>query len=887
MELSFMRTPKEKNVLKLLSLAAIVLLVFMALSVFLFQTEMADPQPSSVGLYMRSDEGGDARFTLDFLAGQDDTQDFELKLENWNTSDDKGRTVLLYVLPYLQQGEEENWEFEFTDATNAGIPVYTGTHPEHGTVDLYRYLVLGDGTQTNVTFQVKHDFEVMADNDDDMEYLIKGIDYESADEPTEEAHGYTVQELKERFWKKILERDGGTNHNVTYLMDDEEQPNVDVTNAKRLRAFIPTDTSDPECYPKDPFGVDVSSISMVADEEYDELLVYVTNEGKQDDELQLQVEMDDPSAASWTIKAQAPHAIGTYYPVDKLGDREIITLLISLKDPTDYGAVPEGPYSLKLTVESKLSGLEDEETVTINLQQRWKLEFNLDPTDTDTKDAETDGTATTFTFNLKNAGTMDDSIAIKAEVQNLGSRAGDTNDEWTKVFYPTSPISVAAGETIDVLLNLTPKLDNEKIPPGQYPVYVNVSSTNNLARTDQEMVYIKMPNLYNPDYSDFVKPAGDVIQIGTEGLFTFTVKNSGKVDDTFTLSFSVKDGDGTLIASDGVPGDWVYTFEDDSGVELEDNEIFLAADASEQVRFKLTPPAGLAAGDYDVEITISSAGPTKVKEIIPAATFTATRPDLTIDSVEIVPDDVKEGDEVTIKAAVRLHGATDKVVKVEFHYHTAAAGFTFIGEEDLDFGGKADTVETVEFKWKAKKPQAVEQNIKVLVDATDVVDEADENNNEATGTITVEEKVPDEEEVPWVPIIAGTAAVAVAGILILSYLGFLPFLFAGKAEFIVAELTVAPEAPKVGEEAELTIVLLNEGKTLEADEQEIMVSIFEEFDPIEELDVSATAFERDEETELPAVKWTPKEVGERPITVVLEVDGDEVDEYTLNVVVGS
>jgi len=707
----------------------------------------AEKQASSVGLYMR-EPGDDGRFTQLVAAGEDDTVTFELKLENYKGSDDEDRAVLLYVLPDVKHGDEENWEFEFTDAENWGLPVFTGDHPDFGTVDFYKYVVSGNGTQTNVTFEVSHDYEVIADNADDMEYLIRGLDYEAEDEPTEPYENLTLRESKERFWRKIIQRDGGTNHNITYLMDDGETPNIELSTAEELRAFVFVPPPPPPS-----LIVNKESIYLVADEMNSEVIATLGNRGSQKDEFKLLVEFDDPTALLWNISAQPPPQLDTWYPLEAV-EEEAITLLISLKEPTDHNNVPSRSYGLKLTMESRVSGYTYEAFIetfggqwkrcsfVINLLQRYDPQIYLDPTDTDDKLINTDGSPTSFKFKLKNTGTLTDTISLKAEVQNIESRAGDTNDDWTKSFYPVSPITLEPGETIDVLVNLTPELDNDKIPPGKYPVYVNITSINNLARTDHSMVYLRMANLYNPGWPPPPDPPKK-IWVGTTGAYTFMVRNSGQADDTFTLNFTIRNSYGTLVASDEAPGGWVYTFKDaDTGRTFENNQFSLAADGSVNASLELTPPVGLPLGDYDLDISITSAGPPQTMESIPTATFVVILPDLWIgpDDIVFFPHNADENQEVTLWATAHLKGGVSATVRIGLYYSTPD-GFTLVEEKELDFKGESGKkgIQTVNFSWKCERPYAKMKNLKVVLDAGNNIAEEKEDNNEVMVTLTVRE----------------------------------------------------------------------------------------------------------------------------------------------------
>jgi len=703
-------------------------------------------QPSSIGLYMKD---VDDCLTLWVEAGKDDDITLELRLENHNASDFVERVVLLYVLTDVKHGDEDNWEFRFPDAENGGIPIYEGEHPDYGTMSFYKYVVKGDGTPTNVTFRLWHDYEIPIDNEDDIEFVIYGLDYEAEDEPEQ------GEEL-ERFLFKIIENGSCQNHNVTYLMEDGEKPNVAADNAKGLRVFVLPDNF---CFCV-PLHFNKSSINMVADEIYDELVVTVKNELGQDDELNLVAVLDDPTAEWWNITAQAPYTLGDFFPVDGspcgVNGYFDVTLLISLKDPANHTKVPHGSYDLKLTVESRLSGFTDETTVTITLLQRYDPGITLDPTDTDDKIAHTNGTPTNFKFRVRNNGILTDTIVLLAQVQNLGSRAGDTNDYWTKMFYPASPlVDMAPGETIDVMVNLTPTLSNELIPPGKYPVYVNVSSTNNIARKDQEMVSVRMPSLYVPPVDPVVPP----FRIGSEHVISFTVKNLGKAEDTLALGLDLRDSEGDLVASLDEPGRWLFSFENaDTGAPLTDLSVTLASWAEQDVHLRITPMAGTPSGDYTLHISITPGELGQDTRTVDVP-LTVLPLDLWITSegIEITPSEVDEGEQVTIRATVHLDGAIETPISVEFFYKTTSSGFVYLGGVELDFGGKVNTEETVTFTWdKANVPRATGQNIRVWVDAADLVKEENETNNAASATITVRESEAGEPHSSflWVGLVA-------------------------------------------------------------------------------------------------------------------------------------
>jgi len=210
----------------------------------------------------------------------------------------------------------------------------------------------------------------------------------------------------------------------------------------------------------------------------------------------------------------------------------------------------------------------------------------------------------------------------------------------------------------------------------------------------------------------------------------------------------------------------------------------------------------------------------------------------------------------------------------------------------------ATSGEELEFKVNDVKTSGDEQSI--AVDDWKKLDEAEEKPvtftegktevrvGEGTTGEEIEELIEKEEkkdeEFPWLAIgIVAILVIFLAGAAI--YLGNLPILMGKKKGFIILSCEVIPESPTVGETAELTAILRNDGTAIAANEHEVLVTFFDEFDSIDELDLSDTDFATSEEIKLPVVTWKPEKSGERSITAVLEIDGTEVEEHSFTVVV--
>ena len=864
-----MNPKNQKTALKMLSLIAVVLLVFMGITLIMIDNE-SKLQKSNVAMYM-----ADGEDNVEYAqAYEDGTVYFNLSLENYIPGDSEDRYVLLYVDEDAIQGDSARWSFKFLnpiDGEDTANFSYKG-------IDYYAYLVDSDSANpTTVQIEVNHLYNQEEDNQDRIAYTIRGFDYEANTAPPWQ-NNWTkfLMNMTDELWGNP---DGDVHSNLTYLQDkpntpsirDEEFPEEEITLNARIIA--------------NPYDPDISALDsiVITPGEVYPFTATVRNEGQQTDQIKFTAKLDHSNEGYWTIEA-------TNYVFED--DISLVTegsqpIYLEITAPVDFDDVPAGEYDLILTATSKDPRFKDIHTVNIVVPQRYDPLLTV--VGEDDKNAATDGTNTTFDLRLRNDGSLDESFDMFAEVQDRTARAaGDTDDFWYKAFS-LDPVRVNADGTIEFTVNLKPELDNEKIAPGKYPVRLVATSQNNTAQYSETEIIVRMPNLYNPEAA--VDSAPPSIQVGATGSYLFTLTNNGVVEDIMSLDFTIKVGEDIFTSTS--PGDWGFEFRDAETSQTINAPYQVTLGTTPETKSKsiyllITPPQGTLVDDYELTIIAKSEGP--VDDLIMndwngvPLVITVVLPDLFIDTADISfnNDKVKEGDSVTITATVHLDGSIGTTsVKVGFFYHTAAQGFVSIGTEDLDFGGAADTTQNVEFVWaSAKVPQLDKDNIRVVVDTNSDVLEDNEDNNAATASLTVEAE-DDGTETPWVPIVAGVAIATIGGIILLAWLGIIPILFAGKSEFIVAELTMNPEIPKAGQEVELKAILLNEGGTLEAGEQTVTVSFFEGFDPIEELDVSETSFEKGEETELPVVKWTPKEGGDKTITVVLEVDGDEEDEFSL------
>ena len=748
------------DILRVRVLVALVsVLTLLALAFVLCGDGEAELQESNVGLYL----WGKNDFSYEFVdADGDGRTHFNLSLENHNASDAGDRYVLLWVEAEVRVGEEANWYFTFMNPLG-GVNVANFSYKDVG---CYRYLVKGDGTPTRVEIELDHYFTKLQDNQDSIRFWLWGYDFEAGSEPEDD-------ENRTRFLEDMVDEYWSTPSNLTYLLwnrtyipdlgPEKDDPRGEIS----LSSSIICDCYQPRVYAP-------SAITVVPGITYN-LSVTVVNEAAISDRITFETEMDDGPTDPFLGSMRASNYV--YGDKISLRSSESKTIYLEITAPVNRSEVPEGEYDLILTVKSADSGMIDEYVVTVIVPKRYEPLVQV--VGEDDKNAATDGSFTEYDLRLKNLGALNDSFDMFVEVQDTTNyrAAGGTDDYWTKEFSP-DPVFVKAGEFVDFTLNLTPLLDNEKIPPGKYPVRIRATSQKNTARFSETEVIIRMPNLYGLDR--VLDSVPSTVRVGLEGDIFFTLTNNGVVEDRVELEFIFWHGDTDTMISSEDPAGWSFSFEDaETGELLEGDSVLLGTTPetkSLQIRLRFVSPVDALVGDYEVTMVAKSSGPPGSVDLDPwgqPPSFELLPPELFINpgDIEFSNPEPREGELVTINATVHLAGAVDRLIDV-WVYHVTENQEELITTARLDFRGQAgeDLTRTVTVHWEATSLRGAGEFIEVRVDPNDVLFEEEESNNLAQSQITVLED--DEASTNWLPLAAGLAALGLlAGAVVFLFLG--------------------------------------------------------------------------------------------------------------------
>ena len=709
----------------------------------------ANREESSIAVWMYEDESDIAYAD----AYHNDTLYFNLSLENYDSRDNQGRYIFLNLQGVVEVGYEERWELKVMNPME-GENVVNFTYEGN---NYYKFFVEGDGTPTKVELAIDHHYTRVEDNQDRIRFQVWGFDLDEEEDPHS---GNWTHFLEEKV--DYANGDTGGTCNVTYLLEDQSYvpdfgPGGDeFVYEGVLNTRVIPNPLDPAIYCND-------NIVVTPGEPYN-LSVNLVNEGNQEDEIRITAELNSSTGAYWELES-SNYDFGSRI---ELGSAKGKLIYLEITASPDFEDIPEGEYDLVLTAISQTAPFcKDIHTIKVTVPKRY--EPLLTVVGEDDKNAAVDGSFTTFNLRLRNDGALNESFDMFAQVQDKSARAaGKTDAYWDKMFS-LGPVRVEAGNYVAFTVNLSPELDNTKIAPGKYPIRLVATSQNNTARFSETEIIIRMPNLYNPEARlDSAPPSPH--RYNTPLNFLFTITNNGVVEDTMTLDFNIE-GDDIFTAHN--PGDWLFEFRDyDTGQNLSyPYQVTLGTTPetkSRSIHLFITAQTQIPLGSYPLTIIARSEGPIPVQTtdwqgeplmIVLGPYF----PDLSISTEDIrfSENPVTEGDPVTITATVHLDGYIgSNTVTVGFYYRSAQ-GFTFIGERELNYGGASDTKQNISFTWeKAWVPNSPENNIRVVVDARDVVLEEDENNNDAEATLKVTEKrpPPPNDEIT-LPLILGAGVV--------------------------------------------------------------------------------------------------------------------------------
>ena len=714
--------------MKRLVLAACFFFLAVLLVILLFPSStQAELQESNVGLYVEDGEDN-----IGYAAAyQDGRVWFNLSLENYVVEDSKDRYVVLFVDGEATLGDAARWNFQFVNP----VCGYNTPCLDYNGVDYFSFFVPGNGSSSKVEIVIDHFYTREEDNQDRMEYKVRGYDFEAGTEPTDD-------ENRTRFLQQMVDESWSAPSNISYLQESRDNtPSLDgevleyeiTLNARVISNPGPTIW----IYCSD-------SIVVVPGQTYT-LAVNVVNNDHQNDQIKFTAKLDHSKAGYWTIEA-TNYNFG--YEIT-LGSGEGELIYMEITAPVNSNQVPAGEYDLILTATSKNPRFKGIVTVKITVPQRYDPLLTV--VEEDDKNAATDGSFTYYNLKLRNEGAVNDSVFLQAEVQNTTTGPPKETHPYWEFDFP-GQVAVEGDGFLDIIFGMRPLLDNDKISPGKYPVKLWVVSENNTNRSSETGFIIRMPNLYNPGMTMDS-------QVGLDSRMIFTLINNGVVDDTMTLDFRLTVGDQTFTTAN--PGGWSFEFRDLDTDQSISAPYQLTLGTSPETKWQsiyldLAPPSTVPEGFYPLEIIARSSGP--VSDLVldewqgNSLVYPVFYPDLYIlpGDISLSRDRVKEGDSVNITVRVQLDGALGlRPVTVGFYYHTTAAGFVSMGEKELDFGGATDTSQNISFTWqKTKVPFRDLNNIKVVVDPGNWIAESDETNNEALATLSVESlDEGDEEEI--------------------------------------------------------------------------------------------------------------------------------------------
>ncbi len=675
--------------------------------------------PSNIAIYLEDGES-EHQYLLDY---EDDTSYVNLSLVNYLPRDTQDRVLLICSETFVDVGMEDRWDLDFVNPVGGYDNAFYVD--EHGQ-EYYKYMVAGDGTPTRVELAIDHRYLEPFNNHDQVRYSIRGVDYEAWLEPSNPTQ-------REQFLEYVVDEGGW--RNVSYLLEDGYVPEPDYEREVQLSMRVILTPPQPILF------VD-EYITALAGQSYN-LSVMVRGHLPKDF-IVVTAEMDHESAPYWDIVAEN-YILGSKIALDR---DDTTTFFLRITPDINHSRVAgDRSYELKLRAES-MQNPGGSHVLKVEVYVPIRYDPTITVSGSGSKPASVNGSTTAFRFMLANRGSIKDEIGITVELGER-TRAGSTDDFWTKTIEPAGPFILPAGETLTIYVNLSPALDNEKIAAGLYPVLVNASSQRHPGLGSQALVTVEMPSLHLPDSILPVEVPSQENRGGLEQRGIFRVTNPWELENHFELDLEVVDDSGAVVANPAQSADWQFNLRNAfTAASLLERSFRLAPGESLDVEFAVTPPTGTPVGNYTLRFITKGTEPVR-HEYSSSNTFTLLPPELFISPLDIAigPASPMVGKKLVINATIHLNGSLAEPVQVKLILENEA-GESYTAFRIANFSGAGEGSQDLCFEIPPTGSLLGVCTVTITLDTGDLFIEQREDNNQASAMFLIRDQPAEDLEGP-------------------------------------------------------------------------------------------------------------------------------------------
>ncbi len=372
-----------------------------------------------------------------------------------------------------------------------------------------------------------------------------------------------------------------------------------------------------------------------------------------------------------------------------------------------------------------------------------------------------------------------------------------------------------------------------------------------------------------------ISDTGDAVVEVFEGALDVNVKSSPSAGalDSFSGVKPTDDGDPQGLIIDKV--------EADLDVEVEKAEVYVVKITGDDVSLaagSATPPIQISPTEYIIFLD-----PDQLEDLKINADSTYS-----IEIKKYSSDETEPLETVTINDIAA--GGTDTIVvgadSISLHTDSADGKTISITVSDDNT--------TFEVELEVSEGETSELKGVDLGEGTATVTAKNDDGSEVTVPVkdgddasvvegAIDDKIEGGEEdegipVLWVGLIIVTIGIIGGAFVFVTYGG-------GKYEVEILEVSVDPKDPTEGEETNISVQVNNIGKDFLPDENEILVTIYDGYDIIEEASVDlADGLLANRSATVSTEAWDPV-AGDHTINVTVEVDGEETDLFSHDIVV--